>query len=185
MAKISVNTNLAEVTGKIRDKLNKLKDKDYLLRPVCFDLIELMKLRIHESGQNAAGSAIGTYSNAYLKFRQAKHKRSGDSKVIISLTRQLENDWSVIATAKGYGIGFKNPFNLQKARWCEDGHDPATVKAHKRNVKTKDGSKSVDVSSHQRKGWKGYGAIFSLTKGENKYASDLINQLVSEALAND
>ena len=35
------------------------------------------------------------------------------------MTRQLENDWSVIATDQGYGIGFKNPFNFDKARWVE------------------------------------------------------------------
>lgn len=185
MAKISINTNIAEVTGRIRDRLNKLKDKEYVLRPVCFDLIDLMKLRIHDQGKKSDGSAIGTYSNAYLKFRQTKHQRSADRKVIISLTRQLENDWSVIATQNGYGIGFKNPFNLEKARWAESGHDPSSVKAHKRIVKTKDGTKTINVSGHQRKGWKGYGAIFSLTKDENKYASDLINELVNEALSSD
>lgn len=50
-----------------------------------------------------------------------KYNRTADTKVIVSLTRQLENDWSVIATPKGYGIGFKNPFNLQKMRWVEEG----------------------------------------------------------------
>lgn len=148
MAKITVNTNIAEVTGRIREKLNKLKDKEYILRPVCFDLIELMKKRIHEDGLNASNTAIGTYSNAYMRERK-KHQRSDDRKVIVSLTRQLENDWSVIATSRGYGIGFKNPFNLQKARW-------------------------VEVQK---------GVIFSLTAGENKYASDLINQLTRDALA--
>lgn len=148
MARITVNTNIAEVTGRIRIKLDKLKDKEYILRPVCFDLIELMKKRIHEDGKNASDTAIGTYSNAYMRERK-KNQRSDDRKVIVSLTRQLENDWSVIATTKGYGIGFKNPFNLQKARW-------------------------VEVQK---------GVIFSLTASENKYASDLINQLVKDALA--
>lgn len=152
MATISVNTNIAEITEKLRNKLGKLKDKEYLLRPVCFDLIELMKLRIHEKGNSAAGTQIGTYSNRYLKLRQTKYNRSSDTKVIVSLTRQLENDWSVIATERGYGVGFKNKFNLQKARWVEE-------------IK--------EVS------------IFALTKQENKYASDLISQLVNEALAND
>jgi hypothetical protein len=116
---IKISTNIAEVSARIRAKLEKLKDKDYLLRPVCFDLLELMKKRIHEDGKNAAGSQIGTYSKGYLALRQKKYKRSSDAKVIVSLTRQLENDWSVIATTKGYGIGFKNDFNLKKARWVE------------------------------------------------------------------
>lgn len=119
MATISINTNIAEVNARIISKLNKLKDKEYLIRPLCFDLLELMKKRIHEDGKNASGTAIGTYSRNYLLERQRKYERSSDPKVIVSLTRQLENDWSVIATSKGYGIGFKNKFNLQKARWVE------------------------------------------------------------------
>ena len=152
VASIKINTNLAEVSGRIAAKLEKLKDKDYLLRPVCFDLIELMKVRIHENGLAANNSPIGTYSNAYLRLRQKKYQRSADSKVIVSLTRQLENDWSVIATTRGYGIGFKNQFNLQKARWVEQ-------------------SKQAE--------------IFSLSNDENKYASELINDLVRAALQDD
>lgn len=49
-----------------------------------------------------------------------KYNRTADTKIIVSLTRQLENDWSVIAVDKGYGIGFKNPFNLQKLKWVEE-----------------------------------------------------------------
>ena len=48
-----------------------------------------------------------------------KYNRGADSKIIVSLTRQLENDWSVIATDDGYGIGFLNALNFQKARWVE------------------------------------------------------------------
>jgi hypothetical protein len=119
VASITVNTNIAEVNTRISAKLDKLRDKEYVLRPLCFDLLELMKKRIHEDGLNAAGTPIGTYSKNYLLQRQRKYQRSSDPKVVVSLTRQLENDWSVIATSKGYGIGFKNKFNLQKARWVE------------------------------------------------------------------
>lgn len=52
--------------------------------------------------------------------RRPQYNRSGETKVIVSLTRQLENDWAVIATEKGYGIGFNNPFNVQKMRWVEE-----------------------------------------------------------------
>jgi hypothetical protein len=119
MATIKLNTNLQTVTGNIRARIEKLKDKDYLLRPVCFDLIDLMTKRIHNNGIASDGAPIGTYSKSYLKLRQAKYKRDSDPKTIVSLTRQLENDWSVIATPKGYGIGFLNEFNLKKARYVE------------------------------------------------------------------
>jgi hypothetical protein len=119
MAAISINTNLPEVADRLIEKLKKLKDNEYLLRPVCVDLIDLMTKRIHIDGIDRDGGQIGTYNSAYLKYRQNKHKRTSDTKIIVSLTRQLENDWSVIATKNGYGIGFKNKFNLQKARWVE------------------------------------------------------------------
>lgn len=182
MATISINTNIAEVNARIIAKLNKLKDKEYLLRPLCFDLLELMKKRIHEDGKNASGTAIGTYSNSYLKQREKRYNRSSDTKVVISLTRQLENDWSVIATSRGYGIGFKNPFNVQKSIWAESGHESSTVKQHERTIKTKDGPKKITISSHARKAWPGYGKIFSLTSEENKYASDFINHMTQQAL---
>jgi ADP-heptose:LPS heptosyltransferase len=82
-----------------------------------------MTERIHQKGEASDNSQIGTYGTNYLKLRQRKYKRDASNKVIVSLTRQLENNWSVIATQNGYGIGFLNPFNLQKARWVEGTKD--------------------------------------------------------------
>lgn len=67
---------------------------------------------------------FGTTQNVFADVRtmgtpRINYNRSSDTKVIISLTRQLENDWSVIATTKGYGVGFLNPHNMDKARWTE------------------------------------------------------------------
>lgn len=49
-----------------------------------------------------------------------KYNRTSDTKVILSLTRQMELDTSVIQTPNGYGIGYLNSFNYQKALWCEE-----------------------------------------------------------------
>lgn len=117
---ITIKTNIGEVTKEIKDKLLKLADKENIPRILAFDTIDLMTNRIHIEGKGANETAIGTYNKSYLKLRQAKYNRSSDPKIIVSLTRQLENDWSVIATPKGYGVGFKNSFNLQKARWVEE-----------------------------------------------------------------
>lgn len=120
MAAINITSNLDEVSQKLIVKLKKLQDKEYLLRPICVDVIDLMTKRIHIDGKEAGESEIGTYNPSYLRIRQkAPYNRTSDKKIIVSLTRQLENDWSVIATKNGYGIGFKNRFNLQKARWVE------------------------------------------------------------------
>lgn len=115
----TIRTNIGEVTDRIKDKLGKLGDKEYIPRTLSFDLIDLMTKRIHVEGQAADESQIGTYNKDYLSLRKRKYQRSGDPKIIVSLTRQLENDWSVIATDSGYGIGFLNPHNFDKARWVE------------------------------------------------------------------
>lgn len=116
---VTVKLNIKPIVDLIQTKIDRLKDKEYLLRPVAFDVIDLMTKRIHIDGISADGGPIGRYSTSYLKYVRPKFNRSKDTKVIVSLTRQLENDWSVIATTYGYGIGFKNPFNYQKARWVE------------------------------------------------------------------
>jgi len=115
-----IQSNIGQVSKAIAERLKILKDPEYLLRPVALGLIDKMTYRIHNEGKASDGGEIGTYSNSYLKQRQRKpYNRTGDTKIIVSLTRQLENDWSVIAIPKGYGVGFKNAFNLDKARWVE------------------------------------------------------------------
>lgn len=49
-----------------------------------------------------------------------KYNRTSDPKVVASLTRQMENDTSVIQTGNGYGIGYLNPLNFKKALWVEE-----------------------------------------------------------------
>lgn len=117
---ITVKTNISIVSSQLIKKLQVLKDPKPLLRPVAFDVLSLITERIHEKGQAADGQAIGTYNNNYLRLRQRKFKRSSDPSIIVSATRQLENDWAVIATERGWGIGFNNPFNAQKMRWVEE-----------------------------------------------------------------
>ena len=115
----TITTNIGEVTERIKGKLAKLGDKEYIPRTLSFDLIDKMTQRIHIDGGDAEGGQIGTYNKGYLSLRMRKYNRGADSKIIVSLTRQLENDWSVIATDDGYGIGFLNALNFQKARWVE------------------------------------------------------------------
>ncbi len=49
-----------------------------------------------------------------------KYNRTNDTKVILSLTRQMESDLSVQPTEKGYGLGYNNSANADKAKWAED-----------------------------------------------------------------
>lgn len=45
--------------------------------------------------------------------------RTDNTKVIISLTRQLEGDYAPAPTDKGYGVSFKNRHNYDKSQWVE------------------------------------------------------------------
>lgn len=118
---VTITSNIGEVTAELAAKLKALSNPELIPRQLAFDTIDLMTRRIHEEGKATDEGQIGTYSSNYLKLRERKYNRKSDTKVIVSLTRQLENDWSVIATENGYGVGFKNSFNLQKARWVEEG----------------------------------------------------------------
>lgn len=119
---MTATTNIGVVLRGIADRLGKIRDRDYLLRPVAQETIANMKDRIHMQGKASDGSQIGTYSNGYMRTRE-ENKRGKSTKIIVSLTRQLENDWSVRATDKGYGIGFNNPLNFDKAGWVEENKD--------------------------------------------------------------
>ncbi|MDB5199144.1 MAG: hypothetical protein JWO92_1107 [Chitinophagaceae bacterium] len=63
------------------------------------------------------GTIVEDTSKAGLS--RPKYNRTSDTKVVASLTRQMENDESVVATGNGYGIGFLNPLNFKKALWVE------------------------------------------------------------------
>lgn len=120
MASLTITSNLDQVLSNLGQNFRTIMDPNYLLRPVAIEVLPMITERIHKDGQASDGSQIGTYSNAYLKYARAKAKRGGDTKVIVSLTRQLENNWSVLETTNGYGIGFTNPFNADKLRWVEE-----------------------------------------------------------------
>lgn len=124
---------MKEVTTRLVKKLSSLSEGgvnlDKMIREVTFTNAALMRERIHEKGQDSTGGQIGTYSPAYLKTRVRKHSRTADPRVILSLTRQMENDFTSgpqnpdpTKTNKGYGIGFKNSENFKKSQWCEENY---------------------------------------------------------------
>lgn len=145
MAILSLKFDTAGLGERLKARFQTLANPEYLLRPVAFDLIALMTQRIHSDGKDSEGLAIGTYSKGYMAVRtgnysnatrnkkgkltsagvdkngkeRPKYNRTADTKVVVSLTRQLENDWSVIQSKGGYGIGFKNSHNYDKSQWVE------------------------------------------------------------------
>lgn len=119
-------------------------DKDAMLREIAVNIMPMIRKRVHVDGLDADGSQIGTYTKEYMKVRtgnfqentitrgknkgQARpaYNRSADTKVILSLTSQMEQDMQVIKTDNGYGIGYSNEFNYNKAMWNE--------KRYKKNI---------------------------------------------------
>jgi hypothetical protein len=136
---ITVKSSVQAVMGSILQKMLSI-DKERILREAAFNTLASMKDRIHVNGIAADGTQIGTYTPGYLRFRQrgfqsdkvtrGKHKgearsfktlnRTGDSKVISSLTRTMENDMVVVATGTGYTIGYTNKVNFNKAAYVEE-----------------------------------------------------------------
>jgi hypothetical protein len=119
MATLTITTNLPEVLTSLGQSIQEILNPNYLLRPVAIEVLPLVTERIHQKGQASDGSDIGQYSNGYLRQRE-KAGRGKSTKVIVSLTRQLENNWSVLETTNGYGIGFTNPFNADKLKWVAE-----------------------------------------------------------------
>lgn len=77
------------------------------------------------------GSTKATFQKIKGGLRP-KYHRTDDPKVILSLTRQMENDLGLcqadpIKTELGYGIGYKNSHNYQKLLWCEQTYGKAIL----------------------------------------------------------
>ena len=101
---MTITDNIPFVIGNILAKFRELDNPETVSRAAAIALMPELHYRIHTSGKKTDGSAIGTYSNSYLKLRQSKYNRTADSSVIASLTKQLELAYTLKATDKGYTI---------------------------------------------------------------------------------
>jgi len=135
---INVSTNITQVVDRLVIKLSALADKDKVMRTVATGMLNVVKVRIHQDGIATNGGQIGTYSEGYMKVRtgdfrsplisrgvnkggqRPRYNRTNDTKVVVSLTRQMENDWSIQPTDEGYGLGYNNPDNFKKVGYVEN-----------------------------------------------------------------
>ena len=190
---LTYSSNIADIAGTLLKQIKGLEtggsNNDKVLRAIADSALSLVRPRIHQQGKRADGQPIGTYSNSYLNYRVKKKNRENDGKVVLSLTRNMENDFQVIATDTGYGLGFNNPDNVKKADWLQNGTKATTVKAQKRDIskRTKRGTirkgqseRIVSVSAHSRKGWKGYGKVYGLTREERTVLKNTADQIIDE-----
>lgn len=127
---IKITTNIKSVAERLLKKLYAISTEpnlDAMEREIAISTAGTMRARIHEQGKDTASTQIGTYSPAYIKRRVKKYNRTADPKVILSLTHQMENDFTLGVnnpepekTQTGYGIGFKNSINFKKSQWNEE-----------------------------------------------------------------
>lgn len=152
---IAFNSNGKDVLDAIKADLKgkaSPQETDKLLRIIASTLTGMMRDRVHVQGKDSNDNQIGTYSSEYMKVRtgnfksskivrgvnkgnaRKKYNRTSDTKVILSLTRQMENDMSIcernpIKIPYGYAIGYQNDFNFEKLTWLE--------KKYKKQILTK------------------------------------------------
>jgi len=81
--------------------------------------------KVVKAGKTAGKlKSAGVFSKGKNKgSERPKFNRGTDRKVILSLTRQMENDMTIIATKKGYGIGYTNQQNFDKSQWVEKNYN--------------------------------------------------------------
>lgn len=138
---INITTNLGSVSASLIKKMQVVASRDSLdmmSREMAFSIAGEMRTRIHEQGKDSSGAEIGNYSPEYMRVRtdqlpqqftrgekkgdtRPKFNRIANTKVVASLTRQMENDMTAgpIKTTDGYGIGFRNSENYNKSQFIE------------------------------------------------------------------
>lgn len=164
----------------ILDKLKKATSQssvDSLLRTIAENMLDETSFRIHVEGKNTRESAIGTYATSYMKQRLKKGRTSSRS-VVFSFTGQMERDWKIIPVQGGYGLGFSNPLNAEKAQALQFGQGTLNIKSHTVKAHTRSNGvkvKSYTVGAYTRQGLKGFGVVYQLTPKEKKNIQLIIN----------
>ena len=79
----------------------------------------------YSKGKNkGASKPEGVFTKGKDKGKpRPKYNRTGDTKVILSLTGELEKGLEVMATEKGFGLGYPFEGNLEKLKWTEETYD--------------------------------------------------------------
>lgn len=118
--KVSITSNVQGTFADMESAIKRIVEQSSpILLAGASSILALVHDRIHGDGLRADGRPLGRYSNSYLAFRIRKHNRTSDPKVIASLTRQMENDFTIVGIGDTVGLGFLNSYNGDKARFIE------------------------------------------------------------------
>lgn len=116
---MELQTNMPVVLNTVNLKLSAL-DIKRMTNIQASTLMAVIRDRIHVQGRDSNGAPIGVYTPRYIKYTRRKAGRGTDNKVILSLTRQMENGYILVELQNGTGIGFSTHEDFQKAGWCEE-----------------------------------------------------------------
>ena len=112
---MQITDNIPFVIGTMLAKFRELDNPETISRAAALAVLPELRERIHVKGENSNGTKIGTYSNSYMKVRE-RYNRTADKDVVASLTRELENGYTLKATDNGYTIGNTSPSNDEKIK---------------------------------------------------------------------
>lgn len=115
---LRIETNMDVVVNKVDIAMSDL-DIDKMTRLQATSLLALMRKRIHVQGLASDGNPIGNYSSYYFKKIRPKYGRKEGDKVVLSLTRSMEQGMILFPIAKGTAIGYATPELFQRAKWQE------------------------------------------------------------------
>lgn len=115
---LRIETNMDVIVDKVAFKMSSI-DIDKMTRLQATSLMAKMRKRIHVEGKASDGQPIGSYSQSYLKYVRPKYGRKEGSKVVLSLTRAMENGMILFPITNGTAIGYATPELFQRAKWQE------------------------------------------------------------------
>lgn len=120
-----------KINGAIRNEQNQ--------RIALTTVMSRHKPRIFQSGQDANGAKIGTYGTNPISISYKNQARNtgqtrfpggyaqyhgligkGSSTVILRNTDQMYMDYGILRSGNGWGFGFQNSVNADKAGWMEE-----------------------------------------------------------------
>lgn len=172
---ITIKTNISLVTTGLLKKLEILKNPNPLLRPVAIDVMVLFSDRIFEEGKAADGSSLGTYSNSYLRLREA-NGRGIDSKKKETFTRQLQKSYDVVGTSTGgWAIAVVVDQRLPTDNFLNK-KNKSKGKAHTKVSKVT--NRQIMAYQEEQVGKK----IFKLSPTEKEYAINKLKNLIDKEL---
>jgi hypothetical protein len=116
---MQITSNIPFVIGTILSKFRELDNPETISRAAALAVLPELRNRIHVEGLDSKGAKIGTYSNSYMQVRE-RYNRTADKNVVASLTRELENGYTLKATENGYTIGNTSPSNDEKIIHLEE-----------------------------------------------------------------